>query len=154
MDSLVLDLFSGTGALGLEAYSRGARMVVLVDNGKTALRLSRKNAELLSVHRQGRAPVIISDDLRNPAFIEKLPSGAGPPFDIIFADPPYDRGLSSSILHFIARQGILCPDGVVVVEERSGVSLPEEVLSLGCYSRRNYGEACFFFYGLSAGNPA
>jgi len=78
----VLDLFAGTGALGLEAISRGARFVTFVENERRVMQVARDNAETLDVSNQGR---FVPGDA-----VHFLETYNGPPFDLIMADPPYD----------------------------------------------------------------
>lgn len=145
----MLDLFAGTGALGLEALSRGAKQVVLVDNGRTALKIMRQNISLFHP-KDTESPVItIRDDLKRPSFLKKLPTAITPKFDLIFADPPYDKGFSLSIITFIDKNQLLESDGLLVVEERQNVDLPKQLPHLTLCDRRKYGEACFSFYQTS-----
>jgi len=85
----VLDLFAGTGALGFEALSRGAARVVMVENGGPAQRLIRKNISTLGVEENVTL-------LRQDA--SKLGPVATAPFDLVFADPPYGKGLGGAAL--------------------------------------------------------
>jgi 16S rRNA (guanine(966)-N(2))-methyltransferase RsmD len=78
----VLDLFAGTGALGLEAISRGARFVTFVENERRVMQVARDNADTLDVSNQGR---FVPGDA-----VHFLETYNGPPFDLIMADPPYD----------------------------------------------------------------
>lgn len=78
----VLDLFAGTGALGLEAISRGARFVTFVENERRVMQVARDNADALDVSNQGR---FVPGDA-----VHFLETYNGPPFDLIMADPPYD----------------------------------------------------------------
>ena len=146
-NSQVLDLFSGTGALGLEALSRGAKRVVLVDKGHLALNLMKKNSSLFPVEdHQHKKLIIIKDDLQRPTFLKKLPLDIVPQFEIIFADPPYEKKLSKTILQFINDHQILKSNGLLVVEERYNITLPKKLSGLELSDQRKYGEACFSFY--------
>lgn len=100
----VLDLFCGTGALGLEALSRGAAHCTFVDTGRKALALTRKNIAL--TRRTGQANVLSADATRGVA---------GGPFDLAFLDPPYGRDLAAPTL--AALRDSLAEDALVVVEE-------------------------------------
>ncbi|MEM1376138.1 MAG: 16S rRNA (guanine(966)-N(2))-methyltransferase RsmD [Pseudomonadota bacterium] len=114
----VLDLFAGTGALGLEALSRGASLGLFVDQGTTARGLIRENIQTLQL--QGRAKLFRRD-------ATKLgPIGTMQPFDLVFADPPYNRGLAETVLQELERHGWLNADAVVVLEEAAsaGVAMP------------------------------
>lgn len=146
-NSQVLDLFAGTGALGLEALSRGAKRVVLVDKGHLALSIIKKNISLFPLEkRQDKNCIVIKDDLQKPSFLKKLPFDITPQFDIIFADPPYEQNMSTSILRFIDDHQILKAGGLLVIEERYNIALPINLPGLQLHDQRKYGEACFSFY--------
>lgn len=139
-DCAVLDLFAGSGALGLEAASRGASRVVLVEMARSAIPILKKNREQVT----GVAAAI--DVVHNRAEKYVNPEGeaaaAGQKFDLVLLDPPYDYADEdlNYLLHCLA-QGWLEPDAIVVVE-RSGKS-PEPVWPPGWEPRkpRKYGEA-------------
>jgi 16S rRNA (guanine966-N2)-methyltransferase len=128
VDARVLDLFAGSGALGLEALSRGAASADLVEVSAAGVRAIRENAELLGagdslhVHR--------GDALR---FIEKLEPGA---FDVAFADPPYGHGLARAV----AERWLAVPfANVLGVEHESREPMPEG-------DTRRYGSTAITFY--------
>lgn len=102
-----VDLFAGTGALGLEAASRGARQVTLVEKSRAAARQLRDNlAKLEAPHCQ----VVCADAL------DWLSSGQCPTADLVFVDPPFDSDLQGPVLDLLATQGCLSDDGLVYVE--------------------------------------
>lgn len=145
----VLDLFAGTGALGLEALSRGAERVVLVDKDHLSLSIIKKNVAIFPPeYLSSKKIIVIKDDLQRPSFIKKLPEHIGPQFDLIFADPPYDKDLSRTILHFIDDQKILKTDGLIVIEERYNITLPTKLTAIELIDKRKYGETGFSFYQL------
>jgi 16S rRNA (guanine966-N2)-methyltransferase len=104
----VLDLFAGTGALGLEALSRGAGTCVFVDQGAAARALIRENVEALGL---GGATRLFRRDAT------RLGAWAGPPFGLVFLDPPYRQDLAPPALASAAAGGWLAPGALVVVEE-------------------------------------
>lgn len=106
----VLDLFAGTGALGLEALSRGAVHVTFVDDGRVAGRLLRENIQKLRV--QDRADVHRCD-------LRQLPDCKTAPFDLVFLDPPYGKDLGAVALARAEAGGWLSPDAFIVWEEAS-----------------------------------
>lgn len=113
--SAVLDLFAGSGALGFEAISRGARHVTFVEsNPQLAMRLCC-TAEELGVRE--RAYVIA-------ARAERAMGRLRGPYDIVFADPPYARGFPAPVLGALRSRGLLVPDGIVVFEHSSHDVLP------------------------------
>jgi len=108
-DARVLDLFAGTGALGLEAISRGAAFALLVDDGAEARALIRGNVEALGL---GGVTRIFRRDA------SKLgPAHPVEPFSLVFLDPPYGQGLAEKALVSAREGGWLTPDALVVVEE-------------------------------------
>lgn len=110
-EARVVDLFAGTGALALEALSRGARFALLVDDGAEARALIRDNIETLGL---GGATRIFRRDARK---LGEAPPG--PHFDLAFLDPPYGQELAEPALAALADGGWLSDDALVVVEEAS-----------------------------------
>ncbi|MBR4890068.1 MAG: 16S rRNA (guanine(966)-N(2))-methyltransferase RsmD [Clostridia bacterium] len=106
-DSSVLDLFCGSGALGIEALSRGAKNAVFVDNNKMSLDVTQKN--LISSMLYEKAKLILSDSL---AFLKST----NDKFDIIFIDPPYESELYENALSLIYEKKLLKPEGKIIVE--------------------------------------
>jgi 16S rRNA (guanine966-N2)-methyltransferase len=105
----VLDLFAGTGALGLEAMSRGAIFALFVDDGPEARALIRGNVEALGLG--GVTKIFRRDATRLGA------AHPNPPFSLVFADPPYNRGLAEAALVSARAGGWLAPAALAVVEE-------------------------------------
>lgn len=93
-DAQVLDLFAGSGALGIEALSRGAAHVTFVEQAAAAVRVLRRNLERLDVPLE-QIRIVRGDALR---FLEELPREGGPNYDLAFADPPYGAGVAPQIL--------------------------------------------------------
>ena len=132
----VMDVFAGTGALGLEAMSRGAKFALLVDDGSEARALIRENVEALGLGGQTR---IFRRDAR------KL--GDAPPgetFRLAFLDPPYGKGLAEPVLAVLRDGGWLVKGALVVVEEASVARLevPEGYELL---EKREFGETALWF---------
>ncbi|KQZ63375.1 16S rRNA (guanine(966)-N(2))-methyltransferase RsmD [Rhizobium sp. Root149] len=111
----VLDLFAGTGAVGLEALSRGCRSALFVENGVEGRGLLWENIEQFGLH--GRARILRRDatSLGTVGNIE--------PFHFVFADPPYGQGLGEQALLSAHKGGWIAPDALVVLEERADVSV-------------------------------
>lgn len=122
-----LDLFAGTGALGLEALSRGADHVTFVDDGRKALSLIRQNIALVGGQTQTR--VLGCDAIRLPA--------ADRPCDLVFLDPPYGKGLGLRALEAARAQGWIAPKALIVWEESSAQTAPPGFLLL---DSRRYGD--------------
>lgn len=111
----VLDLFAGTGAMGLEALSRGADHATFADQGRVALSLIREN--LRRAGRERDARVLGVDATR-------LPPCAGTPFDLVFLDPPHRQRLGEEALKSALAGGWLAPGAIFVWEEAAPVTLP------------------------------
>lgn len=146
----VLDLFAGTGALGLEAFSRNARFVVFIDNNHLALQLIKKNILHCLTGYSGDCEMrVVKHDLSNNIPLNKLPKETHPGFDLIFADPPYAKNLSFSVLEFVNNSSLLTENGLLIVEERRNVQLPLSLQKLKLTDRRLYGDTVFYFYRFS-----
>ena len=110
----VLDLFAGTGALGLEALSRGASHATFVENGKVALGLLARNIALMRAEAE---TAVLRRDATNPG------PNPGAAFDVVFLDPPYGKAMGEAALQ--AARGWLAPQALVVWEESTAPVLPE-----------------------------
>jgi 16S rRNA (guanine966-N2)-methyltransferase len=108
IDSCVLDLFCGSGSLGIEALSRGAMRSIFVDVNKAVMDTAQKNILLLNIENKTK---FILDDTFN--FLE---SYKGPGFDIIFADPPYDKYYGGRICELVVKNDILKTGSIFVLE--------------------------------------
>lgn len=124
----VLDLFAGTGALALEALSRGAAIAVLIDTGRAAQALIRQNIAL--ARRQPDTNVLNADALR-------LPPNRDAAFDLIFLDPPYGKGMGGTALAAARAGGWIAPGALVVWEENAPQTAPE---GFALVDQRKYGE--------------
>lgn len=122
----VLDLFAGTGALGLEALSRGAVHATFVDNGRVAQGLIREN--LAKARRADDATVL-------PSAADKLPA-TSVPCDLIFLDPPYGKFLGGPAVLVAKAQGWLAPNALIVMED----SAPQPVAGFAQVDLRRYGD--------------
>jgi 16S rRNA (guanine966-N2)-methyltransferase len=132
----VLDLFAGTGALGLEAMSRGARFALFIDDGAEARALLRQNVEALGL---GGVTRIFRRDATKLGVAHPVE-----PFSLAFLDPPYRRGLAERALGSLAAGGWLTPDALVVVEEAAdaGFQTPDGFTAT---DRRRYDDTEFLF---------
>jgi 16S rRNA (guanine966-N2)-methyltransferase len=135
--SHVMDLFAGTGALGFEAVSRGARFCQFVEEAVEARGIIRNNADALGVIGQCKI-------WRRDATSLGL-CAPQTPFDLIFADPPYGRGLGEKALASVMAGNWLSPGGVVVLEEAEKVSVAD-VAGLTLFDTRIYGDTQVRFY--------
>ena len=132
----VLDLFAGTGALGIEAVSRGAAFALFVDNGAEARALLRNNVEALALGGVSKVYRRDATDLGPAHPVE--------PFSLAFLDPPYGKGLAEKALASLRDGGWLVPGALVVVEEAkaAGFAAPEGFEEL---ERRAYDDTEFVF---------
>ncbi len=135
----VLDLFAGTGAMGIEALSRGARSAVFVETSSRSLAVLKKNLE--ACRMEGEAEVIAGEA---GTAIKNL-GRRGEAFGLIFLDPPYGKGLAREALHSLSREEILDSGGLVVAEHS-----PEEELDsvplLERVDQRRYGRTLVSFF--------
>jgi 16S rRNA (guanine966-N2)-methyltransferase len=139
-EARVLDLFAGTGALSLEALSRGARDAVLVEDQAVALEVLRRNLEALGVAERVRIiPLSVQKALKKLA-------ARGEKFDLVFLDPPYGRGLAGTTLAALEGSGLLAPEAQVVAEHSHRETLPERLGWLELSQSRRYGDTQVAFY--------
>jgi len=122
----VLDLFAGTGALGLEALSRGANHATFVDNGRAAQKLIREN--LIKARRTPDATLLT-------CAVDKLPV-APAACDLVFLDPPYGKSLGASAIQTAHTRGWLAPDALIVLEDNA----PQPVPGFAQIDLRRYGD--------------
>tara|TARA_R110002051_G_scaffold76049_1_gene139020 strand:+ start:2790 stop:3380 length:591 start_codon:yes stop_codon:yes gene_type:complete len=140
----VLDLFAGSGALGFEAISRGAAFCLFVETDDAARGAIRENVDAFGLFGQTRV------HRRSATDLGVRPSSAGDPFDLVFLDPPYGKGLGEQALARLIAEDWLKPGAVVVFERGSG----EPEIETPGYERldaRDYGAARVLF--LRAGGP-
>ena len=133
----VVDLFAGSGALGIEALSRGADFALFVDNGSEARALLRANVEAFAL---GGVTRIWRADATK---LGKAP--AGPPFTLAFLDPPYGQGLAGPALGALLVGGWLAANGLIVVEEaaKAEIAAPAELVLA---DERTYGDTRIVFF--------
>jgi 16S rRNA (guanine966-N2)-methyltransferase len=136
-DCRVMDLFAGTGALGLEALSRGAKFCQFVEESAEARGIIRKNSDACGAIGQCKIWRRDATDLGACA-----PQS---PFNLVFADPPYHRGLGEKALQSLIIGEWLSPGAVVVLEEAEMVNVPE-VAGLTLLDRRVYGDTQMRIY--------
>jgi 16S rRNA (guanine966-N2)-methyltransferase len=132
----VLDLFAGTGALGLEALSRGAAYCLFVEDHADARGVIRENIETLGL--TGVSKVWRRDATRLG------PASPMQPFQLLFADPPYGKGLGELALRAAADGGWLAADAICVLEEREGIE-PLALLGFSMLDTRVYGDTALHF---------
>jgi 16S rRNA (guanine966-N2)-methyltransferase len=139
----VLDLYSGTGALALEALSRGAAVAVLVESSREALAAVRANVASLGLEGCAR---VLPCDAREAA--RRLPLLPAEPFDLVLADPPWalvDTGEAQRVLAAVVAAGLLSSGGLLVLEHASRSAVPA-IDGLEPAQTRRYGDTALTFY--------
>ena len=136
----VLDLFAGTGGLGIEALSRGAASAVFIDSNSQSIEVIRRNLE--STRLAERAEVYRNDARRALKLLER----AGKPFDIIFLDPPYALKDCDALLMDMAARGIIANDAIAIVEHHPDVIYGDVFGGFQRYRYATYGEIALSIY--------
>jgi len=139
-----LDLYCGSGAVGIEALSRGAQKTIFIDNNEACISVLRRNLDEIG----------ISDslyDIYNKDCVNILSRGGFEPrpynlFDIVFLDPPYYKGLAKNTLIGLSGCDILSPDAVIIAEVFKKESLPEELGVFRKIRSYKYGDTLLEFY--------
>jgi 16S rRNA (guanine966-N2)-methyltransferase len=147
--SRVLDLFAGSGALGLEALSRGADKVVFVEKASAAREIIRDNITALSVESRCE---VIPGDYRNAL---KSLGDKSVSFDLILADPPYrdtENGAAENILSLIGESDTLRENGLVVIEHSSRIEINTPDPSWEIIQFKRYGRSCLSILGWAVGS--
>jgi 16S rRNA (guanine966-N2)-methyltransferase len=142
----VLDLYAGSGALGLEAASRGAASVTLVDNSQRAANTCRRNAaHILKSAPKGRS---VSVDVSSSP-VQAFVSGSRQFWDVVFLDPPYELGNAEITHNLEALVPRLAPDAVVVLERSSRDAQPALPTGLQLDRRKDYGDTALYWLSLA-----
>ncbi|NPV52127.1 MAG: 16S rRNA (guanine(966)-N(2))-methyltransferase RsmD [Firmicutes bacterium] len=140
IDASILDLYAGTGGVGIEALSRGSRHAVFIDDNPQAIAVIRDNLELVGF--EDRAEVY-----RNDAFkaLEIL-SRRGCRFDIIFIDPPYAMRVGGEVIGAVGRLGLMEVCGTAVLEHSRYEEVPIEISGLKIIRAERFGDTMLSFY--------
>jgi 16S rRNA (guanine(966)-N(2))-methyltransferase RsmD len=145
-ESHFLDLCAGSGAIGIEAYSRGAGMVVFVEQSRRAALAIQENLSRLGVTDQTQ--IIQREAMAALKQLATTSGEAAPPFTIVYFDPPYASELYERVLEQLGASPILDQEAIVVVEHRSKHTLAEAYGSLKRYREVRQGESALAFYAL------
>jgi 16S rRNA (guanine(966)-N(2))-methyltransferase RsmD len=139
-DALILDLFSGSGALAIEALSRGAKQAVLCDNSKDAIDIINKNLE--KTHLKQKAVVIKDDYIKALEYLQEKYQ-----FDFIFLDPPYAKDFVKNAVKEIINLNLLRKDGTIIIETDDEERILNEIKDGNIYvcDLRKYGRAKLIF---------
>ncbi len=137
----VLDLYAGSGALGLEALSRGARRVDLVDRTRPAAAAIRRNAARVRTALGGEAEAVVHE-----RSVRAFLAQAEGPYDLVFSDPPYDLGDEEVDADLLALAPLLAPHALVVVERRYRAAAPDfAAAGMTLLRERAYGDTALWW---------
>ncbi len=142
----VLDLFSGTGSLGLEALSRGAREVVFVERHDRSLAILKKNLQLFETG--GREKIVRSE------VVKFLLGYHGEPFEIVLADPPFTEKMGHEVMQALSQSEVYGPETIIVIEVAKKERLDEVYGRLRRIDTRNFGDKLAAFFNCSASQEA
>lgn len=135
--SIVLDLFAGTGSLGLEALSRGAKHCYFIDSDRESVSLIKSNIEHCKAENQ--STIFVGDFKYAMSKIKE-------PIDLAFLDPPYESKILDEALEQVSRQGFMAPGGLVITEHGPKKIMPEIIGSLKKIKEKKYGQVHVTLY--------
>lgn len=141
LESTFLDLYAGSGGIGLEALSRGALHVVWVDANPACTAQVRRNLEKTGLTG---GEIYTNDVLRALERLERR----GVRFDFVFLDPPYNQGLVRKTLEHPATMGVLRKDGIIIAEISKKEEAPRDVSKLCLTRQQRYGDTILLFYHM------
>lgn len=143
--SRFVDLFAGTGAIGIEALSRGAAEVVFIENHPPAANLIRRNLASLEIH--SGFTVLSADTLRGLELLQSRQKREKPAYDYVFLDPPYAAAKEyERVLEFLGSADLLASSGIVIAEHSRKFNLPEKAGALRRVRILRQGDAVLSFY--------
>ncbi len=145
-ESNILDLFAGTGSLGIECLSRGAKNCVFVDKSKDSINIIKSNVKKARVENES---TILNVDFKDA--VKRL-SSQNQKFDVIFMDPPYYENMFIECLKIIDELNLLYEDGIIVVEHDTKDLFDESIGNLVKSRDKKYGNTTLTFYKLEAQN--
>jgi len=143
VDATILDLFAGTGALGIEALSRGAKQAVFIDKAPQTIHVLRKNIALCGL--EARSRIIQWDIVKSLGCLQAYHQA----FDLVFLDPPYHQAMVQSALEHLLRSGTLADDAWIVVEQPFKEAVMPTATGLICEDHRRYGHTMLTFFTVS-----
>lgn len=139
-DSVFIDCFAGTGSIGIEALSRGAREVYFIENNRTSLRTVKENLEITRL--QTNAKILACSVEKGLKELHKNRVVV----DVFFMDPPYGFKSISSIITKIYELNLLSDNGVIIVEHDSSYNPDDEIFDFHISDSRNYGTTVMTYY--------
>lgn len=137
-DAVFLDMFAGSGAIGIEALSRGAKKTYFIDSNKDAISIINQN---LNKAKFNDNSVVLCGD-----FLKALDRIKNEKFDVVFIDPPYNKELGVKAIEEIYKRNILQVDGIIIYETDRTENVPEEINVYKRYDYRKYGRNILNFY--------
>ncbi len=146
-NSFFLDLFAGSGAMGLEALSEGAKFVVFIDKNGVAIQTLKKNVYLLSA--QNNVSIMKRDVLVALKNYQKIEEKITEKFDIIFLDPPFPSLLAGKVVEMLSNFPLLKNDSIVIAEHSTSEKLPQEIVgknTLEKIKEKKYGKIAVTYY--------
>jgi len=138
-EAVVLDLFSGTGAFGIESLSRGAKHAVFVEKSREALHVIQRNIRANALEKQ--AQVIKWDIAKNLNCLRRIPFR----YDLVFMDPPYDRDMVQKGLRNLYHSDCVNQGGCIVIEHSALEPIPENTKEFAIFDQRQYGKTLVTF---------
>lgn len=142
-DAQVLDLFAGTGALGIESLSRGAKFATFVDSNHQSISVIKYNLEHTKLMQ---AAEVYMNDYQSA--VKKL-SELGRRYDIVFIDPPYGKGLEYKAVEMLINFDILVNNSIIIIENEQKDVLPDKLYAAVKVDMREYGRTAISFYKIS-----
>ena len=140
MESDILDLFAGTGSLGIECLSRGANKCVFVDSSRESIAIVKSNIKKARVENES---IVLNSDFKSA--INSL-AHKNAQFDVIFMDPPYYKNMFSDALSSVDDKNLLKEDGIIVVEHDTKDEFPDTIGRLYKTKDKKYGNTTITFY--------
>jgi len=140
LDAVVLDLYAGTGGMGIEALSRGAAFTLFVEKNPYSVQTITRNLGHLKLTNQSR--VAKRDVLKGLSWLETL----GHRFNVVFMDPPYEKNYVARTLSFLSQADIFSSEPRIIAEHSVKEAVPESVGDLVLYDQRTYGKIMVSFY--------
>ena len=138
--AVVLDLFAGTGSLGIEALSRGASAAVFVDKAPQATKTLTRNISGCSL--EAKSTILKRDILKGLNFLKSI----GLAFDLVFVDPPYDKGFVERTMRHLGRAQAISDEASIIIEHSIREILPDKMARFICADQRHHGKTLVSFY--------
>ena len=142
-DAVCVDLFAGSGAIGIEALSRGAKRVYFGDASKESMELTKRNCRTVGCSNDA---IFFTGEWQR--VLPRIADEAAGRVDVVFIDPPYKAGIYEAVLAEIARLGLLAEGAVLMLEHDRRDALPESIAGFRLLRERDYGKTAVSYYGF------